>query len=120
VDGVKSVEGVEEGKPVDGEFWNSFLNQIKPFNHSIFALLQDTAPKSIEKDKIVLAVRFRFYTERLYDRKNREIIEKVLSELSGRPMRIECEIDENVPKPQSIKDEELMQSVAETFGIENN
>ncbi len=104
--------------PIDQKLWQTILQKIRPFNHSLYALLKDAVPIGIEDDRVLLGVRFRFHAERLYDKKNRPVIEQIFTDVLDKPRRLECQIDENMPKPPSVVENELIESVVENFGVE--
>lgn len=121
VDAVSATEDKSNGdvKPFDNnELWKTLIKKVKPHNHSLFALLNDSVPLTLDDEKMVVGVRFRFHAERLYDKKNRPIIEKILADVLERPCRLECQISDKLPKPQMVEEGELLESVVEVFGME--
>lgn len=121
VDAVSS--GDEKSKEIkaelDQECWAKILEKMKPYNHSLHALLRDAMPQAMQQDKVVIKVRFRFHAKKLYETKNRVLVEQVCEEVVGRPVRLECLIDDSLPKPDPIVEEELIDAAVETFGIDN-
>lgn len=90
--------------------WPKLLTDIRPFNHSLSALLSNCQPAKIEGDKIILATPYSFYFERLNDAKNRLTIEEVLGKILGCSVRIGVIIDKDL----SLKKE------TENISVENH
>lgn len=104
------------GETLDPTSWEDILKQIKPHNHSLYALLKDTKPLMLEQGKLVLAVQFKFHKEKIMQPKNCVIIEQVLSQFFNRKMQISCILLE---KEEIKKDEEEIQLLAkDLFGFE--
>lgn len=112
--------GKEEAKPVDpaqpvnqpvtqekkemkvaephrnGEFarleskWNDILEQVKPLNHSVQALLRACRPLDFDGKELKLQVFYKFHKERLETEKCRQIVEQVTSQIFDSPVRLTC------------------------------
>lgn len=63
--------------------WNKLLIGIRPFNHSLSALLSNCQPVSIKNNLLTLATPYDFYRERLNEDKNKLTLEKVFSKILG-------------------------------------
>lgn len=72
--------------------WPEILVAVKPFNHSIAGLLRGAKPKGIHKDTLVIEVFYKFHKEKLSEVKNREILEGVVSDIMGQPIKIKFEL----------------------------
>lgn len=85
--------------------WNSVLTAIKPYNHSLEALLRSCRPVKLEDGTLTLKVFYKFHKERLEEIRNRSLLEKVASELTGIPLKVRCILGEkkNQP-PEGAKD----------------
>lgn len=70
------------------EKWPQVLSAVKPYNHSLVALLRASRPKEIVSDTLTLEVFYKFHKEKLEERKNRDILEKVLSDIMGRTIKV--------------------------------
>lgn len=101
--------------------WGEILKDVKPFNHSVEALLRSCKPKSLEKDMLILEVSYSFHKERLESPKSKEIIEKVLANKFGNRIRVKCVLrskegesltDKNIETP---KDPEVAKTALEVF-----
>ncbi len=101
------------------EFWNSFLVEIKEVNHAIYAVLRSAELESLLEDKMITAVKFRFYSERLYEPKNRKQIETAASKVAGRAISLECHVRTDVKLSPEVKaEEDLVGAVVDVFEIE--
>jgi len=96
------------------ERWSKILALVKPYNHSLEALLRSCRPKSFDGRKLVLTSFYKFHQERLEELKNRTILERVLSEEFGERIKVRCVLGEKKPEKeepqaanQSLEDEAL-------------
>ncbi len=87
----KKVETVVTGNVEDiAKKWGEVLVAVKPFNHSVEALLRAARPLSMSKNKIVLEVFYKFHKERLEEAKNKEIVLKGLEKVLGKKVEFKC------------------------------
>jgi len=63
--------------------WSKLLEEIKPFNHSLKALLSNCQIASVFKNEITIATPYDFYKEKLNDPTNRLTIEQVFGKILG-------------------------------------
>lgn len=68
--------------------WTDVLNGVKPFNHNLSALLRSSRPKKLEKDFLTIEAFYKFHMDKLSETKNREIVEKVVSDIIGTNIKI--------------------------------
>lgn len=122
-----SVDGVFSGeeKKVEGKIlenmqkvWEEVIEKVKPLNHSLYSFIKDANLKSCDQEKLVIDVKFRFHSERIHDLKNKRIIETAIEEVFGRPIRLECFIDEKIPKPKTVVEQDMVETAVEVFGME--
>ncbi|MBI4091564.1 hypothetical protein HY419_02295, partial [candidate division WWE3 bacterium] len=101
--------------------WSEILKEVKPFNHSVEALLRACRPAQLGKNFLVLEVAYAFHKERLEFPKNREIVEKVIANIFGSRIKLKCVLkhkegealtDKNVQNP---RDEKVVRSALEVF-----
>ncbi|MCL5435527.1 MAG: DNA polymerase III subunit gamma/tau [Patescibacteria group bacterium] len=101
--------------------WNKFLSQLKDYNHSLLSSLR--LATLIESDGISLLVAFpyRFHKDTVEQRKNKIVVEKVLEEVYGRPLKFKCcmthEADEYKQKTPKVKGS-LMDEALKVFRID--
>lgn len=106
--GVKTAES--------GDFWSAFLSGIKESNHALYAVLRSAELENLAEDKVIIAVKFRFYSERLLEAKNRKLLEKVASAAAGRALRLECTVRSEMKI--SSPEEDLLNTVVNVFELE--
>jgi hypothetical protein len=125
LDGKKSKKVKDEDETVDAplnqesgvtlqavlDSWNEILKMVKPFNHSVEALLRSCKPKDVEGGWLVLEVAYAFHKDRLEAKKSREILEKALTDIFGTKLRFRCELksksgesltDKNIEIPSTV------------------
>jgi len=91
--------------------WNRLLIEIRPYNHSLCALLTNCQVKTTEGNLITLATPYEFYKEKLDDPGNRLTIEEVFSKILELTVRIQVVVDKTLaPVQNSAADEELQQA----------
>ena len=114
-----SVEGTS-GKTdsISSQTWKEILEKVKPYNHSLSALLRDAAPDRVENNVIYLNIKFKFHLDKICEAKNRQIIEEVISAIMGEKMTISCQIADPKAKIKAQKTEpiDLEKAAEEVFG----
>ena len=86
------------------EKWKEFLKQSKELNHSINALLKSGKALSIEGNSIIFEVFFPFHKERLESPKSRKMVEELLEEVYGIPLKVRCVLSkEKKPVKEELK-----------------
>ena len=100
----------------DGQFWPSFLNAVHEKNHALYAVVSSAHFEGLTDDKLIIAVKFRFYSERLFEPKNRNLIESLASAIAGRKMVLECLVKADLDAGVN-KEEDLLSTVVEVFEI---
>jgi DNA polymerase-3 subunit gamma/tau len=114
-------------KQVTEEVWRTILAQVKPINTSIEALLRAARPLGFDGNTLTLGVYYRFHKERLEDGHHRRILEEVVAQVMGVPVRVFCTLTEPPtkaePKPVEEKpvltegeDEDIIKIAEEIFG----
>lgn len=116
VDTVEAPAKLSVAPPDD--FWPHFLEGIKGHNHALYMVVRSAALEALSEDAVVIAVKFRFYVDRLTEIRNKKIIEAVAGEVAGRPVRLECVIraDLNVVAPS----DDLVRTVVDVFEVEES
>ncbi len=91
--------------------WNRLLVEIRPYNHSLSALLTNCQIKTTEGNMITLATPYEFYKEKLDDPQNRLTIEEVFSKILELAVRIQVVVDKTLaPIQKSAADEEIQEA----------
>ncbi|HHE46010.1 MAG TPA: DNA polymerase III subunit gamma/tau [Candidatus Moranbacteria bacterium] len=76
--------------------WPQLLIDIRPFNHSLSALLANCQAIAIKNNQITLATPYEFYKDKIEEIKNKLTIEKVLGKILGLDVYISVVIDKNL------------------------
>jgi len=101
--------------------WSDVLKDIKPFNHSVEALLHSCRPSSLIGNTLIMDVYYAFHKERLETPKSREIVEKVLGNKFGSQIKVKYVLkskegasltDKNVEPPKDVK---IIKTAVEAF-----
>lgn len=105
--------------------WNKLLSEIKPYNHSLNALLSNCQIVGVKNSEITIATPYDFYRERLMENGNRLTIEKVFSNILGSKISVLMITDRNIapqkqpeskePPKESVQDP-LLASALEIMG----
>ncbi|MFZ2188768.1 MAG: DNA polymerase III subunit gamma/tau [Candidatus Moraniibacteriota bacterium] len=91
--------------------WNRLLIDIRPYNHSLCALLTNCQILTTEGNLITLATPYEFYKEKLEDPQNRLTIEEVFSKILELAVRIQVVVDKTLaPVQNSCADDEIEQA----------
>ncbi|MCR4277698.1 MAG: DNA polymerase III subunit gamma/tau [Candidatus Berkelbacteria bacterium] len=99
-----------------GAFWPSFLAAVHEKNHALYAVVSSANFEGLTDDKLIIAVKFRFYSERLFEPKNRNLIETIASSITGRKLVLECLVKADLDSGTN-KEEDLLSTVVEVFEI---
>lgn len=76
--------------------WNKLLSEIKPYNHSLSALLSNCQIVGVKNSELTIATPYDFYRERLMENGNRLTIEKVFSNILGSKISVLVITDRNI------------------------
>ncbi len=100
--------------------WNKLLADVRPYNHSLSALLGSCQPQKIKDREIFLITPYEFYKERLVETKNKLTVEKVFGRILGTEIHINVAVDKNLtlkPEPKSNGEQNpLIDSALEIMG----
>jgi DNA polymerase III subunit gamma/tau len=72
------------------ELWPSIVEDMRPVNRSIEALLRSCSPVALDDGFVVLGFFYEFHKSRIEDHKNREVVERIMTKVVGAPCRIKC------------------------------
>lgn len=70
--------------------WQRVMREIKPYNHSVHALLKGCQLEKCEKGMVYLAFSYKFHKERIEAEKNRHLVEEVFSKVLGENVQMIC------------------------------
>jgi hypothetical protein len=88
----KNVAGADDLLSV----WPDILQAIKPYNHTLEALLKGCQPGDITDNVITLHFKFKFHKEKIEDMQNKRIVEEVIEKVTGRSFTISCVLNPEV------------------------
>lgn len=96
----------KDEKPASGIVgkWDVVLQTVRSYNHSLEALLKSSRPLKMEGGNLILEVFYKFHKERLEETKNRSVLEKVLSEVIGSPVKVRCILGKKADGPRKNDD----------------
>ncbi len=83
------------------ERWQEILENIRPMNHSVEALLKAARPVGFDGGSLTLEVFYKFHKDRLETEKCRQIVEEVVSQTLGSQVKLRCILGE---KPKTVSD----------------
>jgi len=87
--------------------WDEVLVKIKPYNHSLEAVLRSCFPIEFNDCLLTLGAPFKFHLEKLNDPKNYQIVKTVLTEVLGHELDFKCLVQKKEVTPlDKLKDAE--------------
>jgi DNA polymerase-3 subunit gamma/tau len=114
------------------EAWYKILNEVRPKNHMVEALLRDCTPLSFDGTILLLQFWYAFHKKQLEITKNRVLVESVASHIIGTTVKVKCQLGDKSLRPKKrpmgeedvhnvagiVEDSELVEAAAEIFGGE--
>lgn len=92
------------------ENWDGLLERIPRFNRNTSALLKEAYPLSVHDNVVTIAFFYPAHKERVEKDRHTEAIEKALSDLFGRNIRIKCEISAEQRELQQVKNDPVIRA----------
>jgi DNA polymerase-3 subunit gamma/tau len=117
----QSVDSVShhEDQPLESsDFWGAFLQEIKQHNHALYMLVRSAKLLELSDSKLTLAVKFRFYLERLFEAKNRKLVEEAASKVYGKQLVLECQVRSDLEEAKPVSGDDLIKTVVDVFELE--
>lgn len=75
---------------MDETTWKEILSRVKPLSISIAGLLSSAKPLSLEDNKLILSVYYKFHKDKLEETKTKKMLEGIALNVLGKDIRIEC------------------------------
>lgn len=72
--------------------WPEIVAATKSYNHSLHAFLKATKPKSLKDGTLIIEVAYKFHKEKLEEKKNLEILEKVIFDIMKKEIKVKFEL----------------------------
>lgn len=117
----QAVDTLSAQKPNEEEsFYGQFLEMIKNHNHALYAVLRSAHYEGCSDNKITIAVKFRFYCDRLNEMRNRKLIELTAGNLLGRQVILDCLVRSDLVSDKVKRERDLVQAVVDVFEIEES
>lgn len=71
------------------EHWADFIAELKPYNHSVAAVLRSARPKSVDHGIVTIEAFYQFHKDKLSESKTKDILVGVLKKLFGEKVKVE-------------------------------
>ncbi len=68
--------------------WPQVLTATKEHNHTLVAVLRSARPMGLDQAFLIIEVDYPFHKQKLEEPKNRDIVEKVVSDIMGKEIKI--------------------------------
>ena len=103
------------------ERWGDILRTIRPYNHSLEALLRSVRPKSFDGRFLTLEVFYSFHRDKLSSAKNCSVVENAVAQILRVPVKVRCVLGKKrVKKAEKVTKkaaaEDLEKGAAGFFG----
>ncbi|MBU0612834.1 DNA polymerase III subunit gamma/tau [Patescibacteria group bacterium] len=104
--------------------WKTYLKKLREYNHSLALTLNVGKIVEINGNVMTIAFGFQFYLDRVWEAKNKRIIENILEEVYNTPLTFTCIIDNTLrekplPEPKQKEEEtNALKDALDTFGGE--
>lgn len=79
-------------------FLDQLIIKVKPHNHSVAGLLRGCHLKNMNGKKVEIETSYKFHKDKLDERKTKELLEKLGSEILGKNVRISVELGGGMKK----------------------
>ncbi len=98
----KNNKPVKYDKRTNGQ-WHHFLMDLKGKNNTIHAFIRVASPEFSE-NTVTLTFPYKFHKEKIQEQKNKKVVEDILKKVYGIDYAIECILDSNGGRRNSILD----------------
>lgn len=101
--------------------WTYILETIRPYNFSLEALLKQSRVKNCDGVNVVIEVPYAFHQRILEAPKSRTMMESILGDVLGKPVKVTTVIGKHETKPSELanvevaQDDEIVRLAAEIF-----
>ena len=94
----KEEKAVETSAPIElglltidklTEHWKDFIEELKPFNHSVAGVLRSARPKSVARGIVTIEAFYPFHKDKLSESKTKDVLISVLKKLFGEKVKVE-------------------------------
>ncbi|TMC60060.1 MAG: DNA polymerase III subunit gamma/tau [Chloroflexi bacterium] len=95
------------------ERWAEVLAAVKQQNRSLEAVLKDGRIVALDKETVVVGLPYEFHKTKLEETKNKQLLEDVLAQLLGQPLRVRAQIAKAERKPVNLRPKDKKQRAME-------
>lgn len=85
------------------ELWRDFLQKIKPYNHSLAAIISSARVVGNQRGQITIEVDYDFHRQKIENKKNLTRVEEKIAEVFGRKYQLVCQLGKS-NKTKNLKD----------------
>jgi DNA polymerase-3 subunit gamma/tau len=71
------------------EHWKDFIEELKPFNHSVAGVLRSARPKEVSRGIVTIEAFYQFHKDKLSESKTKDVLIQVLKKLFGEKVKVE-------------------------------
>ncbi len=71
------------------EHWKDFIDELKPFNHSVAGVLRSARPKSVTHGIVTIEAFYQFHKDKLSEPKTKDVLIEVTKKLFGEKVKVE-------------------------------
>ncbi len=79
--------------------WPRVLEGVRPVDRRIEALLRNCEPVAVEGSAVVLGFHFDFHRNKVDEIRNRQVLERVISKLTGHNCHVKCQLSPKSERP---------------------
>ncbi len=98
---------VEHIEITDNQIWQKLLDKLKTNNNTLYGIIKMAHPSFESNYKLILKFNFAFHQKRVNESKNKEILHKILNQITNQDYRIQCELDTSLMTPTQPLDKDL-------------
>lgn len=101
--------------------WNKIIDDCKPFNHSLSALLLTSHPLSVNNNDIIIGLEYEFHLEQLDKPQVKNNLAEVFEKYLDKKLSIIFQVDKNYKENHQIfrgRNDKEVNDVLDTFGGE--
>lgn len=84
--------------------WQRFLQEIKPYNHSLAAMMRSARILGEGNEQILIEVDYDFHRQKIEDKRNLRALEDALKESFGREIKLKCQVGKQNEDKKSLTD----------------
>ena len=90
------------------DHWKKVLKAVKKKNHSLAVVLKVANLVSLQEDVLSLGYRYKFYSDRVRDSHNLDVVESAITEITNKKVRVECLVGEEFAaiKEKKVKNQD--------------